>query len=320
MTTGALTVAVLAAPVLAPGVAWARARPSVASGTPGDPYERTNRGIYAFNRRLDRAFLAPLARLTTGLTPGPIGKAIHNFLVNLNEPVVIVNDLLQARPGPAVRSAFRLLVNSTVGGLGAIDVAKALGDPAHKNGFGDTLGRWGADPGPYLVVPVLGPSTFRDLLGSIADDFTLPLQFINYPYRTEVAVTVSIVGGLNERSELGPQLDALLGGAADPYATLRSSYLQSREAQIRGAKALPPLPEIDEVTPPPPPEVPPASPPAPEPPSPPGQASPSQSPSPPSAVLPPQGEETRISPPPQEDSEGVEGAAAPEASPGETRL
>jgi phospholipid-binding lipoprotein MlaA len=218
---------------------------------------------------------------------------------------VVANDLLQARPGPAVRSAFRFIVNSTIGGLGAVDVAKALGDPAHKNGFGDTLGRWGAVPGPYLVMPVLGPTTIRDLVGSVADDATLPLQFINYPYRTEIVASVSIVGGLNQRSELGPQLDALLSGAADPYATLRSSYLQSRDAEIRGEKALPPLPEIDEATPPPAPE-----------------ASPSQPPSPPSEVLPPKGEETGASPPPQAegDPEGVDGVAPPEASPGETRL
>jgi phospholipid-binding lipoprotein MlaA len=235
---------------LAPVAGLARTHPAPGA-TSDDPWERFNRRVFALNQRIDRAVVGPLSRLTSGLTPGPIGRAIHNFVVNLHEPVVIVNDLLQARPGPAVRSAFRLVVNSTIGALGAIDVAKALGDPVHKNGFGDTLGRWGASPGPYLVVPVLGPSTIRDLFGSAVDDATEPIQFISFPYRTEVDITVSIVGGLNERAEVGKELEALLAGAADPYATLRSSYLQAREAEIRGEKALPPLPDIEDATPPP---------------------------------------------------------------------
>jgi phospholipid-binding lipoprotein MlaA len=213
---------------------------------PGDPWERFNRRTYAFNRVIDRWLIRPLSRLTSGLTPGPIGKVVHNFVVNLNEPVVIVNDLLQVRPLPAVRSAFRLVINTTAGGLGAIDVAKALHVPAHVNGFGDTLGRWGAGPGPYIVLPVFGPSSARDLLGMLVDDATLPIRSVNYPYRTEVSITVSVVGGLNERADVDRDLTALLADAADPYATLRSSYLQSREAQIRGPRALPVLPDIED--------------------------------------------------------------------------
>jgi phospholipid-binding lipoprotein MlaA len=233
---------------------------------PGDPWERFNRRTFALNQILDRILIRPLSRLANGLTPGPIGKIVHNFVVNLNEPVVIVNDLLQIRPGPAVRSAFRLVVNTTAGGLGAFDVAKALGDPAHVNGFGDTLGRWGVHSGPYIVLPVFGPSSARDLFGMLVDDATLPIQSVNYPYRTEVDVTVAVVGGLNERASVDSDLKTLLAGAADPYATLRSSYLQSREAQIRGPKALPPLPDIEDVPAPAPPAnpAPPAQTPPPE--------------------------------------------------------
>ena len=253
--------AILLIVIAAPFSAWPRTSAPTAHHTPGDPWERANRGIYGFNAVLDRVLIRPLSKLTSGLTPGPIGKAIKNFLVNLNEPVVIVNDLLQARPGPAVRSAFRLLVNTTAGGLGAIDVAKALGAPMHVNGFGDTLGRWGVHSGPYIIIPVFGPSSVRDLFGMLVDDATLPIQSVDYPYRTEVDVTVAIVGGLNQREDVAKDLDTLLGGAADPYATLRSSYLQAREAQIRGDKALPPLPDIetDPTTPPLPPVAAPAS-------------------------------------------------------------
>ncbi len=247
----AVLTAVLTIAVLAPAAGWARTPHAATATTPGDPWESSNRLVFALNQRIDRALIYPLSRLTSALTPGPIGKAIHNFVVNLQETVVILNDLLQGRPGLAARSAFRLVVNSTIGGLGAVDVAKALGDPAHKNGFGDTLGRWGAGPGPYLVVPILGPSTVRDLFGSAVDDATEPLITVDFPYRTEVDITVSVVGGVNERAEVSKDLDALLAGAADPYATLRSSYLQSREAEIRGEKALPPLPDIEESTPPP---------------------------------------------------------------------
>ena len=231
-----------------PAIGWSRG--AELGHTPGDPWERLNRRIYRFNEGIDRVLIRPLSRLTSGLTPNPLGKIIRNFLVNLNEPVVIVNDLLQIRPGPAVRSAFRLVINTTVGGLGAVDVAKALGDPMHANGFGDTLGRWGVGPGPYLVVPVMGPFTVRDLFGTLVDDATLPLQSVNYPYRTEVDIAVNIVGGLNQRDEVARDLDTLLEGAADPYATLRSSYLQAREAQVHGDKALPALPDIEETPPP----------------------------------------------------------------------
>jgi phospholipid-binding lipoprotein MlaA len=272
---------------LTPGVCGAAARGAVGH-TPGDPWEGFNRKVFKLNLSLDRLLVRPLAMLSTGLTPGPIGKIIHNFVVNLNEPVVIVNDLLQLRPGPAVRSAFRLLVNTTAGGLGAFDVAAGLGDPMHVNGFGDTLGRYGVKPGPYLVLPVLGPSDVRDLFGSVVDDATVPLQTIDYPYRTEVTISVAIIGGLNERQMVAKDLDTLLEDATDPYATLRSSYLQSREAQIRGTRALPVLPDIDEApaSAPPPGQTPPAveTPPVPE--APPADVAPApQTPSPPSAEM-----------------------------------
>jgi phospholipid-binding lipoprotein MlaA len=249
--------AVILLGLAAPGTAVAASPRHSLGHAPGDPWEHANRNIYAFNQMLDRLLVRPLSRLTSGLTPGPLGKAIKNFLVNLNEPVIIVNDLLQAKPGRAVQSAFRLVVNTTAGGLGAIDVATALHVPVQHNGFGDTLGRWGVTPGPYIVIPVFGPSSVRDLFGMLVDDATLPLQSINYPYRTEVDITVNFVGGLNEREDVAKDLDTLLDGAADPYATLRSSYLQSREAQIHGEKAIPVLPDIDD----PPPSAPPADPP-----------------------------------------------------------
>jgi phospholipid-binding lipoprotein MlaA len=237
---------IVAIVALQPAAGWAK-EVGPTSGTPGDPWEKSNRRLYALNDLIMRSVLRPLSKLTSGLTPGLVGKAIHNFVVNLTEPQVIVNDLLQARPVSAVKSFFRLVVNTTAGGLGAVNVAKAIGVPYHPNGFGDTLGRWGVGPGPYLLIPVAGPSTIRDLFGTVADDATLPLKTVSYPYRTVVEISTTVVGGLNQFGEAGKDLDALLSGAADPYATLRSAYLQSREAQIRGQKVLPALPDIEEV-------------------------------------------------------------------------
>lgn len=213
--------------------------------TPGDPWEPFNRAVYRVNTQIDRVALLPLSRLSNHLTPGIVGRAVHNFVVNLNEPEVIVNDVLQMRPLSALRATIRLAVNTTVGGLGLIDAAKALHIPPHVNGFGDTLGRWKVGPGPYIYLPIFGPTTVRDLVGMIADDAALPVKSIDYPFRTEVSIGLSVVAGLNERAEAEPDLKALLDGAADPYATLRSAYLQSREAQIRGPDALPVMEDID---------------------------------------------------------------------------
>ena len=156
-----------------------------------DPYERFNRRVFAFNQGLDRKVIGPLSRLTRGLTPGPIGKAVGNALTNLREPVVILNDLLQLRVGRAGKSLTRLVLNSTLGGLGAIDIAGGLGLRHEANGFGDTLGRYRVGAGAYLYVPVLGPSTVRDLVGSAVDLVSNPLFWVRYAYKTEVELTLA---------------------------------------------------------------------------------------------------------------------------------
>lgn len=209
-----------------------------------DPYERFNRGNYALNARLDKFLIRPLSRLSSGLTPGPIGLAIQNVLRTLNEPVVILNDLLQLRPARAAKTAGRLFVNVTVGLLGTVDVAKKLGAPYHPNGFGDTLGRYGVKPGPYLYLPVLGPSDVRDLFGGGVDIVSTPIFFVRYAYKNDVLLTLNVVGGLNQRATVDDELKALLSDAADPYATLRSTYLQARQGEIDGGQTPSALPDI----------------------------------------------------------------------------
>ena len=209
-----------------------------------DPFERFNRGNFALNARLDRFLIRPLSRVSSGLTPGPIGHAIQNVLRTLNEPVVILNDLLQLRPARAAKTAGRLFVNVTIGLLGTVDVAKKLGAPYHPNGFGDTLGHYGVEPGPYLYLPVLGPSDVRDLFGGGVDAVSSPIFFVRYAYKNDVLLTLNIVGGLNERATVDDELQTLLSDATDPYATLRSTYLQARQGEIDGGETPSALPDI----------------------------------------------------------------------------
>lgn len=218
------------------------------AATPGDPFEATNRRLYNGGVSADRKYFLPLARLYHKLTPGPIGVVIHNVITNLSEPVVIANDVLQARMNQAAHDTVRLILNSSFGLLGAADVATPSGLPHHDNDFGITLGRWGVRPGPYLYLPFLGPSTVRDAIGVGADSVMAPLNFIRFPGRLTLDVSSQVAGAFDKRLRAEPELEALLSGAADPYATLRSVYLQSREAEIRGESAAPVLAPIGETT------------------------------------------------------------------------
>jgi phospholipid-binding lipoprotein MlaA len=214
--------------------------------SPDDPYERLNRQLYASHNGLDQTFLLPLARVYRALTPGLIGKAIHNMVQNLSEPVVIGNDILQGRVFDTAQETWRLIANSTVGIGGMIDVATPAGAPRRDNDFGITLGRLGAPPGPYLFVPLVGPTTVRDLAGQVVDGFMNPLNYIRFPGRTTLLVTSTVVGGLDLRISSESNLQAILSDAADPYATLRSVYLQNRAAQVEGEPGTPVLPNLDD--------------------------------------------------------------------------
>jgi len=212
----------------------------------GDPWEGFNRRGYAINQFLDRILIRPISKLFRVVAPGPIGQGVHNFLSNLAEPVILINDLLQARPRRAGATTARFVFNSTVGVFGLIDVAERAGLPHHPNSFGDTLGRYGVGPGPYLFLPLLGPSTVRDLFGAGVDTSIDPLHWASYRYRAEISAGVGLASGLDLRSASDAQLAALVADAADPYATLRSAYLQMRKGEIDEGRGPPPLPELDD--------------------------------------------------------------------------
>lgn len=232
--------------LLVGGAAYADPVPANSAPPPEDPFERMNRGFYAGHNGLDRAIFLPLARLYRALTPGFIGEAIHNGVTNLSEPVVLANDILQGRFKQATRDALRITANSTAGFLGMMDVATRAGLPHHDNDFGVTLGVWGVKPGPYLFVPILGPSTVRDTFGQVTDIFLNPLLYMRFPGHMTLEITAPIVSGLDTRYRAEPGLQSTLSQATDPYATLRSVYLQNREALVRGESAAPVLPPLDD--------------------------------------------------------------------------
>jgi len=221
------------------------ARPALAQSEPGDPWEGANRRLYAVHMGLDRALLRPAA-LAFGKLPKPLRKGLGNAARNLGEPLVFVNDVLQGHVGTAASTAGRFTINSTVGVAGLVDVAKKGRIPHHDNDFGLTLGRWGVRPGPYLFIPLLGPSTVRDGFGSAADIGLNPFTYLKYEGKTAVSVTTIVVNGLDRRLAADQELNTVEETSTDPYATLRSYYLQSRQAATRKeADVIRDLPNFD---------------------------------------------------------------------------
>lgn len=218
------------------------------SPTPGDPFEQLNRQFFASSMTLDEKYFLPISRVYQALTPGLLGVAIHNFITNLGEPVVIGNDILQFRLRRGADDLARLVTNTTFGIGGIIDLAKRQGLPHRENDFGVTLGVWGVKPGPYIFTPLLGPSTARDSIGVGVDLLMSPLTWVHFPGHFTVQVTTSLAGAFDSRLRTQDQLEAETAGATDPYATIRSDYLQSREAMIRGEEAPVVLPPLDEPT------------------------------------------------------------------------
>jgi len=212
-----------------------------------DPWEHFNRGLYRFNDDLDHAVLRPAALGYKRALARPVRKGVRNVLNNIDTPNTLMNDLLQGRIGLGGQSAARFVINSTIGVAGIFDVASPLGIPAHDADFGQTLGRWGLPPGPYLFVPVFGPSDLRDGAGRIVDGFASILSLhdlhVTTPYRTGIEV----IDGLDSRLALDSTIEDVKHTATDPYATERSAYLQNRRSRVVDSrKAVDQLPSFDE--------------------------------------------------------------------------
>lgn len=193
---------------------------------PRDPLEEYNRAAYSFNELLDRALLKPLAQGYNAITPDPVNKGVTNFFDNLHDVRSAINNLLQFKIGRAFSDVGRVAVNSTIGILGLMDVASNMDLPSYKEDFGQTLGVWGFDSGPFIVLPILGPSTARDGVGLVADWYTDPITYI------EDDTVRGVLRGLNivdSRADLLNASRVVDQGALDPYAFIRDAYLQRRE-------------------------------------------------------------------------------------------
>jgi phospholipid-binding lipoprotein MlaA len=203
------------------------------SGEAYDPWEHFNRGMYSIQAVLDRHIFGPVAR-GFGKAPSPIRKILVNFSSNLSEPLVFVNDVLQGHVRAAAGTFGRFAMNTTVGLGGIIDVASHNHLPHHDNGFGTTLGRWGADPGPYLFLPLVGPGDLRDGIGAIGNIFLNPFHYARFDAKTALSIGTGVVNGLNTRLLAEQALANIQATSTDPYATLRSYFWQNRAAEIEG--------------------------------------------------------------------------------------
>ena len=208
---------------------------------PQDPWESWNRGVYKFNDKLDRAVVKPVAKGYVRVVPSPIRTGVTNFFANLNMTTVMFNDALQGKLLAAGTDLGRFLLNSTVGLGGILDPATPAGLAHNNNDFGLTLGHWGVHPGPFLELPLLGPSDVRDGAGEVVDTYTDPRQYIHNNY---VRYGLFIPRFIDIRASL-LSLDETLKNVYDPYAFIRDAYLQRRAYQVSDGKSAPEEPLID---------------------------------------------------------------------------
>ncbi len=199
----------------------------VAAAERGDPLKPFNKRMQKFNDFFDRNLLKPIAKGYQFITPKFVDTAVSNFFANLGEPGVVINQVLQGKPLLASRDTARFLMNTVFGVGGVIDVGRTVGLHAHEEDFGQTLGVWGAPSGPYLVLPLLGPSSVRDGAGRLVDMFTWPLRYIDDPalrWSLTALYVVDLRAGLLKSEEL------ITG---DRYIFLREVYLTRREYLVR---------------------------------------------------------------------------------------
>jgi phospholipid-binding lipoprotein MlaA len=201
--------------------------PLVAHAAEEDPWEGVNRGIFRFNDTLDTYALKPLAQGYQAVTPQFLEDGIHNVFGNIGDVTNLANNLLQGKVHDAGVDTTRLIFNTTFGLLGFFDVAKHMGLQKSDEDFGQTLGAWGVGSGPYVVLPLLGPSTLRDAPARIPDSFLNVYPYIDHVPTRNVTFAVDIV---DTRASL---LDAEKMISGDKYVFLRNAYLQNREFRVK---------------------------------------------------------------------------------------
>jgi len=207
------------------------------SSDPNDPFEGYNRAMFTFNDNLDQYVLKPVAKGYDFIAPSPVQKGVSNFFSNLDDIVVLVNDLFQFKFSQAASDTGRLLINSTLGLFGLIDWATDLGLEKHNEDFGQTLGYWGVPPGPYFVLPFLGPSTIRDAPGIAVDTAhfdpiynELDKGFPAPRRNSESAIWgLTITKAIDTRTQLLKAGNILEEAALDRYIFIREAYMQRRK-------------------------------------------------------------------------------------------
>ncbi|GHD99120.1 hypothetical protein U879_05265 [Defluviimonas sp. 20V17] len=210
-------------------VALAGCAPAPKGGGVNDPYEAQNRAVHRFNVDLDKTLLKPSANAYGSAVPAPLRQGVSNVASNLSEPSYFVNDLLQGNLAAGVQNLFRFVLNTTAGVGGLFDPSTAIGLAPRPNDFGRTLHVWGARQGAYLEVPILGPSTERDLTGTIVDFAINPLRFALNGNERKAALLAEAGAKLETRFRFSSTIDSILYGSADSYAQERLLYLQNRD-------------------------------------------------------------------------------------------
>lgn len=204
-----------------------------------DPLEGWNRGVYEFNEVVDKAALEPVARAYRAATPGLVRDGVSNFLTNLRQPIVFTNTALQGEVDATGETFGRFLINSTLGVVGIFDVASAMGVAKHDEDFGQTLGVWGVSEGPYLMLPLLGPSNLRDTFGMGVDWAFDPLTWTEFEsdpdLDDDIALGRTILGAISTRARLIEQIETLRE-QPEPYVALRRNYTSQRRAAIRNGE------------------------------------------------------------------------------------
>ncbi len=212
-----------------------------------DPLQELNADTFGVIQDVDQAVVGPVALAYEDAVPSPIRSGLSNFLSNLGEPIVFLNYLLQLKPGKAVETLGRFAINSTIGIGGLVDVAKRppFNLPKRNNGFANTLGYYGVEPGPFLFLPLIGPTTVRDLFGRVVDLSVLPVA-VGKPFNQLVyTLPAGIITSLDIRAEQDEQIQKLRD-SNDPYTATRELYLQQRQAEIDALRGKAPEKSEDE--------------------------------------------------------------------------
>ena len=212
------------------------ATPMAERSDPRDPYENLNRRVFVVNQVFDQVLLKPVARGYSNYAPNFIQDTVGNFFGNLADVWTAVNNFLQGKPREGIQDTGRVAVNTVFGVAGLADVATKLGFPKHQEDFGQTLGVWGVKPGPFVMLPLFGPSTMRDAVAKPLDLYADPL---NLSTRADVEYSLRAMRLVDDRARLLPTTDMIEKVALDPYQFVRDAHFQRREAKVNDANTDP---------------------------------------------------------------------------------